>query len=118
MSLIDELYTFYNTKPRILDLTNGRLPAVHMVTKPIIASHQLPCNTSIDRVRLVKQVLRLFPAFNYFIRHLPSIKWMHGRGHFNTARSERLPKKTKGTGYKRTTQKTERFIYKRKWANA
>ena len=30
----------------------------------------------IDRVRLVKQVLRLFPAFNYFIRHLPSIKWM------------------------------------------
>ena len=30
----------------------------------------------ITRVRLVKQVLRLFPAFNYFIRHLPSIKWM------------------------------------------
>ena len=30
----------------------------------------------IGRVRLVKQVLRLFPAFNYFIRHLPSIKWM------------------------------------------
>ena len=27
-------------------------------------------------VRLVKQVLRLFPTFNYFIRHLPSIKWM------------------------------------------
>ena len=47
MRLIDELYTFCNTKPRILDLTNGRLPAVHMVTKPIIASHQLPCNTSI-----------------------------------------------------------------------
>ena len=30
----------------------------------------------IDRVHLVKQVLWLFPAFNYFIRHLPSIKWM------------------------------------------
>ena len=30
----------------------------------------------IDRVRLVKQVLRLLPAFNYFIRHLPSIKCM------------------------------------------
>ena len=30
----------------------------------------------IDCMRLVKQVVRLFPAFNYFIRHLPSIKWM------------------------------------------
>ena len=30
----------------------------------------------IDRVRLVKQVLRLFLAFNYFIRHSPLIKWM------------------------------------------
>ena len=30
----------------------------------------------IDRVQLVKQVLQLFPAFNYFIWHLPSIKWM------------------------------------------
>ena len=30
----------------------------------------------IGRVQLVKQVLRLFPAFNYFIRHLPLIKWM------------------------------------------
>ena len=47
MRLIDELHTFYNTKPRILDLTNGRLPAVHMVTKLIITSHQLSCNTSI-----------------------------------------------------------------------
>ena len=27
-------------------------------------------------VRLVKQVLRHFPAFNYFIQHLLSIKWM------------------------------------------
>ena len=32
----------------------------------------------IDCVRLVKQVVWLFPAFNYFIRHLPVplIKWM------------------------------------------
>ena len=30
----------------------------------------------IGRVRLVKQVLRLFPAFNYFIQHLPSKKLM------------------------------------------
>ena len=30
----------------------------------------------IGRVRLVKQVLWLFPTFNYFIQHLPSIKWM------------------------------------------
>ena len=29
----------------------------------------------IDCARLVKQVLRLFRAFNQFIRHLPSIKW-------------------------------------------
>ena len=47
MRLIDELNTFYNTNSRILDLTNGRLPAVHMVTKRIITSHQFPCNTSI-----------------------------------------------------------------------
>ena len=30
----------------------------------------------IDRVQLVKQVLWLFPAFNYFIQQLSSIKWM------------------------------------------
>ena len=30
----------------------------------------------IDRVRLVKQALQLFPAFNYFIRHFLSIKRM------------------------------------------
>ena len=27
-------------------------------------------------VGLVKQVLRLFPAFNYFVQHFPSIIWM------------------------------------------
>ena len=30
----------------------------------------------IDRVQLVNQVSWLFPAFNYFIWHLSSIKWM------------------------------------------
>ena len=42
--------------------------------RPLITSGVIWCD--IGRVRLVKQVLRLFPAFNYFIRHLPSIKWM------------------------------------------
>ena len=42
--------------------------------RPLISSGVIWCD--IDRVRLVKQVLRLFPAFNYFIRQLPSIKWM------------------------------------------
>ena len=47
MRLTDELNTFYDTSSHILDLTNGRLPPVHVVTKLSIASHQLPCNTSI-----------------------------------------------------------------------
>ena len=42
--------------------------------RPLITSGMIWCD--IGRVRLVKQVLRLFPAFNYFIRHLPSIKWI------------------------------------------
>ena len=42
--------------------------------RPLITSGVIWCD--IGRVQLVKQVLRLFPAFNYFIRHLPSIKWM------------------------------------------
>ena len=42
--------------------------------RSLITSGVIWCD--IGRVPLVKQVLRLFPAFNYFIRHLPSIKWM------------------------------------------
>ena len=42
--------------------------------RPLITSGVIWCD--IDHVRLVKQVLWLFPAFNYFIQHLPSIKWM------------------------------------------
>ena len=54
--------------------------------RPLITSCVIWCD--IGRVRLVKQVLWLFPAFK-----------MDGRGHFNTARRERLPKKTKVTCY-------------------
>ena len=42
--------------------------------RPLITSGVIWCD--IGRVQLVKQVLRLFPAFNYFIQHSPSIKWM------------------------------------------
>ena len=42
--------------------------------RPLITSGVIWCD--IGCVRLVKQVLRLFPAFNYFIWHFPSIKWM------------------------------------------
>ena len=43
-------------------------------SRPLITSDVIWCD--IGHVRLVKQVLRLFPAFNYFIRHFPLIKWM------------------------------------------
>ena len=42
--------------------------------RPLITSGVIWCD--IGCVQLVKQVLRIFPAFNYFIWHLPSIKWM------------------------------------------
>ena len=42
--------------------------------RPLITSGVIWCD--IGCVQLVKQVLRLFPASNYFIQHLPSIKWM------------------------------------------
>ena len=50
--------------------------SVCLPPRPLIISGMIWCN--IDRVRLVKQVLGLFPAFNYFIWQLPSIKWMGG----------------------------------------
>ena len=50
--------------------------------RPLIISGVIWCD--IDCVRLVKQV------------HIAiAIDKMEGRGHFNTARHERLPKKTK-----------------------
>ena len=68
------------------------------------------CN--IDRVRLVKQVLWLFPAFNYFIRHLPSIECMGVvilTQHVVNACQRKL--RWHGINYKRTTRKTGCFIY-------
>ena len=34
----------------ILDLTNGQLPAVHMVTNQVLCHTQIPCNTSIKQL--------------------------------------------------------------------
>ena len=62
----------------------------------LITSGVIWCD--IDRVQLVKQVSRLFPAFNYFIMTL-AVNKMDGRGNINTARHERLPKKTKVMQY-------------------
>ena len=42
--------------------------------RTLITSGVIWCD--IGCVRLVEQVSWLFPAFNYFILHLPSIKWM------------------------------------------
>ena len=51
-------------------------PCVHVCPppRPLITSHVIWCD--IGRVWLVKQVIQLFPGFNYFIRHLLSITWM------------------------------------------
>ena len=59
--------------------------------RPLITSGVIWCD--IDRVRLVKQVLQLFLAF--VLHTALAIDKMDGHGHFNTARSECLPKKTK-----------------------
>ena len=82
----------------------------------LITSGVIWCD--IGHMQLVKQVLRLSPAFNYFIWHLPSIEWMGVAiliQHVVNAYQRKL--KWRGTSYKRTTQKTERFIYKNEWAN-
>ena len=83
---------------------------------PLITSGVIWCD--IGHVWLVKQVLQLFPAFNYFIWHFPSIKWMGVAiltQHVVNACQRKL--RWRGTSYKRTTQKTEHFIYKSEWAN-
>ena len=72
----------------------------------------------IGRMRLVKQVSWLFPAFIYFIWHLLLIKWIGVAiltQHVVNACQRKL--KWCGTHYKRTTRKTEHFIHKSKWAN-
>ena len=71
--------------------------SVCLPPRPLITSGVIWCD--IGRVRLVKQVLRLFPAFNYVLHTALAIDKMDGRGHFKIARSERLPKKTKVTRY-------------------
>ena len=67
----------------------------------------------IGRVRLLKQVLQLFPAFNYFIWHLPLIKWM-GMAILTQHVMNACQRKLSwcGTSYKRTAGKTECFNYK------
>ena len=50
--------TFYNTNICLLDLTNGRLPAVHMDTNYLLCHMQFPCCTSIVRISFKKVVLR------------------------------------------------------------
>ena len=51
----------------------------------------------IGRVRLVKQVLWLFPAFNYYMTL--AIDKINGLAHINKAHHERPPKKTKVMRY-------------------
>ena len=65
---------FIDEKKVFTGLLNQACVCVCPPPRPLITSGVIWCD--IGRVRLVKQVLRLFPAFNYFIRHLPSIKWM------------------------------------------
>ena len=48
-------------------------------------------------VLLVKQVLQLFTAFNYFMTL--AVDKIDGHGHINTAHRKHLPKKTKVTWY-------------------
>ena len=59
-------------------------------SRSLITSGEIWCD--IDRVQLIKQVSRLFPALNYMTL---AIDKMDGHGHINTARHEHLPKKTK-----------------------
>ena len=84
----------------------------------LITSGVIWCD--IGRVRLVKQFWRLSPAFNYFLLwHLSSVEWMGVAiltQHVVNACQRKL--RRCGTSYKRTTWKTERFIYKSEWANA
>ena len=68
-----EFHVFLNSAARAWFLEIALVHTSVCVSTPKAINNQW-CD--IDRVRLVKQVLRLFPAFNYFIRQLPSIKWM------------------------------------------
>ena len=77
----------------------------------LITSGMIWCD--IDHVWLVKQILRLFPAFNYFIWHLPSIKWIGVTiliQHIVNACQRKL--RWFGTNYKRTTRKRSTSLIK------
>ena len=76
--------------------------------RALITSGVIWCD--IGRVRLVKQVSRLFPTFNYFICHLPSIKRM-GVAILTQHVMNTCQRKLKwcDTSYKRTTGKTEHW---------
>ena len=84
--------------------------------RPLITSGMIWCG--IDRVWLVKQALWLFPAFNYFMWHLPSIKWI-GMAILTQHVGNTCQRKLRwcDTSYKRTTKKTECFIYESEWVN-
>ena len=64
-------------------------------------------------VQLVTKVSQLSPTFNYFIWHLPLIKWM-GMAILTQHVVNTCQRKLRwcGTSYKRTTRKTECSIYK------
>ena len=84
--------------------------------RALITSGVIWCD--IGNVRLVKQVSLLFPAFNYFIWHLPLINRMDVAiltQHVVSA-CQRKPR-WHGTSNKRTTGKTEHFNYKSEWVN-
>ena len=113
----------HGQRPRAPGFLKLLLISLHVVmcvcppTRLLITSGVIWCD--LHCVWLVKQVLWLYPAFNYFIRHLPSIKWMGVTiltQHIVNAFQRKL--RWRGTSYKRTTRKTERFIYKSEWANA
>ena len=84
--------------------------------RALIYSGVIWCDTG--RVQLVKQVSWLFPAFNYFIWHLPSIKWMSEAiltEHVVNVCERKL--RWCGTSYKRITRKMEHFNYKSEQVN-
>ena len=87
---------------------------VCLPSRALITSGVIWCD--INCVWLVKQVLRLFPAFSCFIWQLPSIKWMGVAlltQRVMNACQRRL--RWRSTSYRRTTLKTEHFSYKGEW---
>ena len=91
--------------------------SVYPPPRTLIISSIIWCD--IDHVWLVKQVLRLFPAFSCFIWHLPSLKCMGVAlltQHIGNTCLRRL--RDCGNSYRRTTWKTELFSYKCEWENA